>query len=200
MRPSLLAVPLLLVLAACGSSDPEGAASDAPPSGQDAAGQVVEGALRGPAGEDHGTVTLSFGPDATVVTVDARGLEPGVHGFHVHTTGACEPDSSPPGDPSRTGAFLSAGGHLAEDGQRHGDHLGDLPPLLVAADGTALLQATTDRLSETAVLDADGAAVMVHADADNFTNVPERYAPQLDDTTLSTGDAGGRVACAVLGG
>jgi Cu-Zn family superoxide dismutase len=41
---------------------------------------------------------------------------------------------------------------------------------------------------------------MVHADPDNFGNVPERYAPKVDETTAKTGDAGARVACAALKG
>jgi Cu-Zn family superoxide dismutase len=37
---------------------------------------------------------------------------------------------------------------------------------------------------------------MVHAGADNFANIPERYAPGgPDEDTLETGDSGGRVAC-----
>ncbi len=46
---------------------------------------------------------------------------------------------------------------------------------------------------------------MIHADADNFGNIPTRYAlpdnaAVPDQQTLSTGDAGGRVACGVIGG
>ncbi len=48
-----------------------------------------------------------------------------------------------------------------------------------------------------------GRAVIIHANADNFANIPNRYtlpdgAAVPDQTTLSTGDAGGRVACAVV--
>lgn len=80
---------------------------------------------------------------------------------------------------STDGASLTvnAGGHLADSGQVHGDHDGDLPSLLVRADGAAL---------------------MVHAGPDNFANIPDRYAPQVDEATGKTGDTGGRVACAVL--
>jgi Cu-Zn family superoxide dismutase len=38
---------------------------------------------------------------------------------------------------------------------------------------------------------------MVHAGADNFANIPDRYG-EPDQTTLNTGDAGGRAACGVV--
>jgi Cu-Zn family superoxide dismutase len=49
-------------------------------------------------------------------------------------------------------------------------------------------------------------AIIIHAGADNFANIPpERYqqvngAPPPDQTTLATGDAGARVACGVITG
>ena len=40
---------------------------------------------------------------------------------------------------------------------------------------------------------------MIHADRDNYANVPERYAPEgPDEDTTKTGDAGDRIACAVI--
>ena len=49
------------------------------------------------------------------------------------------------------------------------------------------------------LLDDDGTALMVHSDADNFANIPERYAPEgADEDSTSTGDAGDRAACGVV--
>jgi Cu-Zn family superoxide dismutase len=49
------------------------------------------------------------------------------------------------------------------------------------------------------LLDADGSAVIIHAGSDNYGNIPAgRYDPDADETTLNTGDAGGRVACGVF--
>jgi Cu-Zn family superoxide dismutase len=123
------------------------------------------------------------------VSVFARvdGLPPGFHGFHIHTTGTCEPPS-----------FTSAGGHFNPTGASHGDHAGDLPTLLVNEDGTGMLAATTDRFSLGDLRDADGSAVMVHELPDNYANIPERYDPPADEVTLSTGDAGSRLACGEL--
>jgi Cu-Zn family superoxide dismutase len=190
-----LAVVVPVVLTGCGDDAP----STATPSSTTSPGPGVTADLLAPDGATRGTVTLSFDGDAAVVDVRATGLTPGPHGFHVHTTGKCEPNSPDPTDPAKTGDFLSAGGHLAEQGQTHGTHTGDLPSLIAAADGTAMMTARVGGISRDDVLDADGSAVMVHALSDNFGNVPERYAPQgPDEATTKTGDAGARVACAAL--
>ena len=186
------ALTATLALTACGSDEAQPAASTALP------GPSVTADLRGPADEDFGRVTMSFANGA-VLEVTATGLPPGPHGFHLHKTGRCEPKSPDPADASKTGDFLSAAGHLAEEGQTHGTHLGDLPSLVVGPDGTASLTTTVGAVTMDDVLDADGTAVMVHAMPDNFANVPDRYAPQgVDDTTKKTGDAGARIACAAL--
>jgi Cu-Zn family superoxide dismutase len=55
----------------------------------------------------------------------------------------------------------------------------------------------TDRFTIRQLRDADGSAVMVHAAADNFANIPPRYGTP-DDETKNTGDAGARAACGVI--
>jgi superoxide dismutase, Cu-Zn family len=124
--------------------------------------------------------------DVVEVSAAVWDQTPGFHGFHVHTVGLCEP----PG-------FTSAEGHYNPTGANHGDHAGDLPSLLVMDDGSARLQVVTDRFSIRELLAGDGSALMVHSDRDNFANIPERYGGP-DAETLSTGDAGSRVACGVI--
>jgi superoxide dismutase, Cu-Zn family len=186
-----VALAAAAALVGCGSQDDPRVAE---PADQDA----LSASLMDADGQESGTVEVAFDDDGAVLTISATGLEPGLHGLHVHKTGRCEPDSADPTAPDKKGDFLSAGGHLADEGQVHGDHDGDLPSLLVRADGTARLVTASDRLTRESVLDADGSALMVHAERDNFGNVPDRYAPMLDETTTKTGDAGARVACAVL--
>lgn len=205
LPPLVLVGALLLAGCASGSDDDQaspagtGAETSAETPAPTEAGSSIQASFVDPAGAELGTVDISFDGDRTVFTVEASGLEPGFHGFHVHETGACEPDSASPSDPAMTGDFLSAGGHLAEGDQVHGEHIGDLPALLAADDGTAELTVSTDRMGEADLLDADGSAVMVHAMPDNSGNIPERYAPEgTDEMTDNTGDAGGRVACAPL--
>src|SRR3954468_8927091 len=118
--------------------------------------------------------------------VRVHGLAPGFHGFHIHTTGRCDA----PG-------FMTAGGHLNPTGAAHPAHAGDLPSLLVNADGTGELAVTTDRFSIVDLSDADGSAVIVHSGPDNFANVPPRYGTPGQET-LNTGDSGTRVACGVV--
>lgn len=208
------AVLTVAVLAACGSDDPPTA--DAPTDAGVSSGSVVpeassddsavDGAeggvevrLQDPSGADLGTATLAPDEAGTSVTVEAEGMPPGWHGFHVHATGLCEPDSPDPADATKVGDFLSAGGHVGAGESVHGDHTGDLPALQVAQDGTASMEATTDRFTVEELLDADGSAVMVHSGPDNLANVPPRYAPGGPDAeTLATGDSGTRIACGVV--
>lgn len=151
-------------------------------------GERASAELVNAAGERVGRVEFRERGDGARVIARARDLEPGFHGFHVHATGRCEGP-----------AFTSAMGHLKRDGQEHGDHLGDLPSLLVRGDGTARLETVTDRFDVSDLLADDGAAIMVHANPDNFANIPtDRYDPDPDRTTLDTGDAGDRIACGVI--
>lgn len=81
----------------------------------------------------------------------------------------------------------------------HPDHAGDLPNLLVNEDGTGWLSVVTDRLVAEDLLAAEGASVIVHAAADNHANVPDRYNGYgPDQESLTSGDAGARVACGVV--
>jgi superoxide dismutase, Cu-Zn family len=133
------------------------------------------------------------------VSIEAHGLRPGFHGLHIHQVGKCEVNSvAPTGGPA--GAFLSAGGHLQVGSANSHPASGDLTSLQVRGDGSAKLVTTTDAVT---LEDLKNRALIIHADADNFGNIPNRYVRAdgvagPDDTTLATGDAGGRVACGVI--
>jgi Cu-Zn family superoxide dismutase len=164
-------------------------------------------------GDLVGVVRLSRTDKGKVaVSVRPEGIEPAgeFHGFHVHTTGKCDPDSVDPatGD---TVPFFSAGGHFNPGSEVHGDHAGDLPTLLVNDDGTARLRFVTDRFELKDLFDDDGSAVIIHAGRDNYANIPatspdggHRYHSHLEDVfgpdsvTEATGDAGARFACGVV--
>ncbi len=197
----LMSATVVTFVAACGDSDEspdegpgQGTAAAAEQTGADT--DELTATLVDPEGTEVGTVTFEEDDEGTEMSVDVTGLPPGFHGFHVHGIGVCEPDSPNPTDPSMTGDFLSAGGHIGAGESDHGEHPGDLPSLHVAASGTGSLTAVLDALTLADLTDEDGSAVMVHASPDNYANVPERYAPEgPDETTLNTGDAGGRIAC-----
>jgi len=150
-----------------------------------------------------GEVAFLQEDDRVVVRVDIApnaALTPGFHGLHVHDVGTC------------TGpAFTSAGGHYNPAASSHGTHAGDLPPLDVAADGSAHAIDETAAFTVAGLLAAD-VAVVVHAAPDNFANITSEYyydgnadtvidtsdPSGPDATTLSTGDSGARKACGLV--
>ena len=93
--------------------------------------RVGEATLSMANGQPVGTAQILNDGNTVSVAVAVTGVEPGQHGFHLHTTGQCTaPD------------FTSAGGHLNPENEPHGTlspggkHLGDMPNLTVAANGT----------------------------------------------------------------
>jgi len=117
------------------------------------------------------------------------------HGFHIHVTGVCTPTASG----STNSVFGSAEGHWNPSGGPHGTHKGDMPSVLMTAEGETYAKFETDRFNVTELIDAagDGSAVVLHANADNFANIPAAYGGPNDATKL-TGDAGSRYACGVV--
>jgi Cu-Zn family superoxide dismutase len=156
-------------------------------------------------GISMGTVKFSSGDDrnrGALVTVDAdiKALVPvgTFHGIHIHANN--DPAS---GDRCVAPTFASAGGHLSTAGSVHGKHMGDLPVLLALGDGTARYHFVTDRFT---LADLTGAAVIVHALADNYNNVPRGSKPDQYTAnsaaavklTDDTGNAGDRIGCGVI--
>ena len=136
-------------------------------------------------GRELGVLTLVDAGAAIAVTGTLRGLTPGVHGVHLHTLGRCDaPD------------FVSAGAHWSPTPKQHGranpdgPHHGDLMNLTVGADSSVVVTMSTPAGSlrgEHPLLDADGAAIVIHATTD-------------DDKTAPSGNSGARVACGVVSG
>ncbi|MFI6045861.1 superoxide dismutase[Cu-Zn] [Nocardia sp. NPDC051321] len=189
-----------------GTTPPVWSGSAAPPAsefgketGTAEANTGVKVDLKDAAGASVATANIVKDGNHLQFTVEAHGLRPGFHGLHVHSIGKCEANSvAPTGGPA--GDFLSAGGHLQVGSANTHPASGDLTSLEVRSDGTAKLVTTTDALT---LDDLKNKALMIHADADNFGNIPNRYlradgVAGPDDTTLATGDAGGRVACGVI--
>ena len=168
----------------------------------EAGGQSITSQLNDPEGKNVGTVTFTKQGDFVQIKAEVEDLKPGFHGFHIHSVGKCETDSVAPtgGAP---GNFLSAGAHFQKEGHSSHPASGDLTSLQVRGDGSGELITTTDAFTlEDLNNDGKGRAIMVHADADNFANIPPRYSVDgnagPDEATMSTGDAGGRVACGVI--
>jgi len=138
------------------------------------------------AGATLGTVRISESAHGLVFTPALTGLPPGLHGFHVHENPSCAPVTRD-GNTVPAGA---AGGHLDPQAtKRHGEpwgdgHLGDLPALYVAADGSARNPVLAPRLK---LADVAKRSLMVHVGGDNHADHP---AP--------LGGGGARMACGVI--
>jgi superoxide dismutase, Cu-Zn family len=161
-----------------------------------AAGALALGVAAAPPAEvNHAIALLQPGKDGKVKgTIHFRkraggvhvqgtisGLAPGAHGFHVHEFGDCSATD-----------FTSAGGHFNPTQEPHGAptadkrHEGDMGNIQAGADGTATVDYTDSRLDFEGDDSALGRGVIVHEKADDLKTQP-------------TGDAGGRLACGVIG-
>jgi Cu-Zn family superoxide dismutase len=174
------------ILAACGAAALATGGLAAQASAEEkAAPASVRADVIGLDGKSLGTVTLQETPSGVLVATDLKGLPPGDHGFHFHEKGICEPEQK----------FTTAGAHFAGGGHMHGlmasgtPHGGDMPNQHVGADGTLKVQVLNTGVSlgtgGKSLVDADGSAFVIHADADDYTSQP-------------AGNAGGRIACAVV--
>lgn len=145
------------------------------------------GQLVGPQGAELGVVTLDESTRGVLIRVRGQGLPAGRHGIHVHAVGDC-------GDAE----FKRAGGHLhAGASSVHGllnaqaTDTGDLPNLVVGTDGRVDAEVFSTFVtlgaagSRQSLLDTDGAALVMHANADDHVSQP-------------IGGAGARIACAVI--
>ncbi|KAA0110211.1 superoxide dismutase family protein [Mycolicibacterium sp. P1-5] len=201
---ALLAAPVL-VLSGCNSAqNGSQQTSGTTTSSSGSSAQTLKAELKSPDGKPVANATIDFSggfATVTVETVAGGNLSPGSHGMHIHSVGKCEADSVAPSG-GAPGNFLSAGGHLQVGGRTQHPASGDLTPLFVRSDGSGKVVATTDAIKLDDLKGPEGSALIIHADPDNFANIPQRYTsggvPGPDAETMATGDAGARVACAVL--
>lgn len=170
---SLSVIPLVVFVAGCTTMN-----------GSSAAAPTAHAKLVAGDGSSRGVARVTEAADGLHVVVKAMGIPPGEHAVHVHTTGTCTgPD------------FTSAGGHWNPTSRQHGKdnpagmHMGDMPNMLVQSNGTGEIEyhiaGGTISSGTTPLLDADGAAVVIHAKADDNVSDP-------------AGNAGGRIACGIL--
>ena len=177
MTPRALIVPLLGALALW--PEPARGEPQVPPS---ASSLIV--VLKDLRGRTVGKVTLTDAPNGVLIRGRLKGLPKGIHALHFHEVGKCEPP------------FKTAGGHFNPTQKTHGmldpggAHAGDLPNVVVPKGGKVDFEAFAPNLTlatgSTALLDADGTALVLHAKAD-------------DHHTQPSGDAGDRIACGVIG-
>lgn len=138
-------------------------------------------------GKDAGVVTITEAPHGVLLKLELKSLTPGWHAVHFHEKGDCgAPDFKSAGAHVHTAA-TTIHGLLNPDANDNGD----LPNIFAGADGAATAEVYSTLVSlkgaggRPALLDADGSAIVVHANPD-------------DHKTQPIGGAGARVACGVI--
>ena len=177
-------------------------AQNPPPVSADAnlpSGQGRGGALFGKA---HANITGANGLTGTAdfyeianggnghmveVILTIANAPPGVHGVHLHAVGKCEGP-----------AYTTAGGHFdpgpagdTNPDTNHPFHMGDLPNVTVANNGTGMYNVYTTRVTmggPTGLFDADGSAIVIHANLD----------PGVGGAAGSGISGGARIGCGVI--
>ena len=147
------------------------------------AGEQAKATLKDAQGQTVGEATLTDTPNGVLLHVVLTKAPSGIHAFHIHTTGKCEPP------------FTTAGGHFNPATKQHGVenpmgmHAGDLPNIDVPSSGALTFDVfdhdVTLKPGANSLMDADGSAIVMHAGADDYKSDP-------------AGNAGGRAVCGVI--
>jgi len=140
------------------------------------------------AGDIEGKVTFTqeAADKTTFVKGEVKGLAPGKHGFHIHQFG------------DFTNGCTSAGGHFNPHGKEHGApddgnrHVGDLGNIIVGDDGKATVEMKDSHIHLIGQNSIVGRSVVVHEGEDDLGKGGHA-------TSKTTGNAGGRLACGVIG-
>ncbi|CAM0150059.1 unnamed protein product [Urochloa decumbens] len=137
--------------------------------------------------EVEGVVTLTQDDEGpTTVSVRVTGLTPGLHGFHLHEFG------------DTTNGCISTGPHFNPNNMTHGApedevrHAGDLGNIVANAEGVAEATIVDSQIPLTGPNSVVGRAFVVHELEDDLGKGGH-------ELSLSTGNAGGRLACGVVG-
>ncbi|CAG8730808.1 1160_t:CDS:2 [Dentiscutata erythropus] len=138
-----------------------------------------------PDGSVNGTIVFTQEGDKVTVDIDIKGLPDGEHGFHIHEFG------------DNTNGCTSAGPHYNPFNKTHGSkddeirHVGDLGN--VKAVNCAVKEQITDcKITLEGEHTIVGRTVVVHEGKDDLGKGGH-------ELSLTTGNAGGRLACGVIG-
>jgi superoxide dismutase, Cu-Zn family len=136
-------------------------------------------------GHEMGIAKLAQSSHGVLIELDVHGLNPGAHAVHIHAAGVCDPKHK----------FENAGQDFSPVPKMHGffgkggPHAGDLPNQFADANGalhaTLMDSAISLGKGKKTLFDKDGASIVIHANADDYTSQP-------------AGNSGPRVACGVI--
>ncbi len=169
-------------------------------------GAKAHAAIKDAQGKSVGDATLTQMAHGVVIVAELSGLPPGPHGMHIHAVAKCEPPAF-----TSAGGHFNPTGHKHGYNAEAGPHMGDLPNLIVASDGKASVDvwvadlllgdgsvasgtsapdrpaggAPTASSAAHNLFDQGGAALVIHAKADDYAADP-------------AGNSGDRIACGVI--
>ena len=146
--------------------------------------RTLKASFVGADGNDIGTAGLTQTEKGVLIQIEIEGLPADSWvAFHVHETDSCDAQDG----------FKSAGGHFNPEGVDHGflvksgPHAGDMPNQYVGADGTLRADVLNPNVSLAGGnASIQGRTLMIHAGKDDYKSQP-------------SGDAGDRIACAIIG-
>lgn len=130
-----------------------------------------------------GSASFADTPAGLLVSITVTGLGIGAHGAHLHTIGSCVRPT-----------FASAGAHFNPSGKQHGfrnpagHHAGDMPNIISPPAGNHTVQfllAGVKLTGRGALLDEDGASIVIHSSED-------------DHRTDPAGNSAARYGCGVI--
>lgn len=135
-------------------------------------------------GDSLGTITLTEKSNGVMLSLDLKGLTPGVHGIHIHETKKCDaPD------------FQTAGNHFNPDKKEHGllhpkgAHAGDLPNIIAEDDGTVKAEIMAPQVTlkegKNSLFQKKGTSIVITETGD-------------DGMTQPAGDSGARISCSAI--